>query len=242
MSRLVWTGETGISQHGTSQALRLGGRPIIEGVPFSKIDWMDGVGHTFYDEQWNPITEEQNALIEAWLQQHAVIDAESKVHGVDNQGVYLGLVIESAAFYAVAKPPPNDGFDYRWNFTSNQWVKVMNLDQAKEMVKTKIKSIRGKKLEKTPFAGRLIQTDLGSKQQIDFISRLPALPPTALKWRTADNNYLDMTPALYQQLAGTIALREGQLFAKSSALQDSVDAKTTVEEVLATDIESGWPT
>lgn len=242
MSRLVWTGETGISQYGSTTAVRLGGRPTIEGLPFSKIDWTDGAGHMFRDEQWNPVTEEQNALIEAWLQQHAVIEAESKVHGVDSQGVYLGLVIESAAFYAVQKPPPNDGFDYRWNFQSDSWIKVMNLSQAQESVKTRIKSIRDKKLEKTPFAGKQIQTDLGSKQQIDFISRLPALPPTATKWRTADNTYLDMTSQLYQQLAGTIALREGQLFAKSAALQDAVDAKTTVEEVLALDIENGWPT
>ena len=90
--------------------------------------------------------------------------------------------------------------------------------------------------------GKMIQTDLASKQQIDFISRLAQLPASAQKWRTADNTYLDMTLPMYQQLVGTIMLREGQLFAKSAGLQDAVEAKTTVADVLAIDFTTGWPT
>ena len=55
---------------------------------------------------------------------------EVVVHGVDNQGNYLGLVAVGTPFKEVLGPPPSG--DWMWDFGGNTWIRKISLDAIKE--------------------------------------------------------------------------------------------------------------
>ena len=54
---------------------------------------------------------------------------EVVVHGVDNQGNYLGLVAVGTPFKEVLGPPPSG--DWMWDFGGNTWIRKISLDAIK---------------------------------------------------------------------------------------------------------------
>jgi hypothetical protein len=116
------------------------------------------------------------------------------------------------------------------------------LADMQAIVKQAIRDKRDNLLLLTPFQGKQIQTDVASKIQIMVLASQSTLLPSAAQWRTADNSYLPMTLALFQELMSTIMTREGVAYGNSATLQDQVDALTTVSDVEAFNYTLGWPT
>jgi hypothetical protein len=133
-----------------------------------------------------------------------------------------------------------------WSVTDDELVYTTpagpTLADAQATVKQAIRNTRDNLLLLTPFQGKQIQTDVASKIQIMVLASQTTLLPSAAQWRTADNSYLPMTLALFQSLMATIMTREGEAYGNSAALQDEVDALTTVAAVQAFDYSIGWPT
>ena len=95
---------------------------------------------------------------------------EVVVHGVDNQGNYLGLVAVGTPFKEVLGPPPSG--DWMWDFGGNTWIRKISLDAIKEQAAIDIDNqaglTRGKYITDVP--GQAATYLLKADQATKFIS------------------------------------------------------------------------
>lgn len=79
-------------------------------------------------------------------------------------------------------------------------------------------------------ADKWFHTDAFSKQQQMALAMLGANLPTGIQWKTMDGSFIELTPAIVNQLFLAQIAREQSLFAHAEVLKANTD-----------DINSGWP-
>lgn len=65
--------------------------------------------------------------------------------------------------------------------------------------------------------------------------------PSGLQWKTMDGTFVEMTPALAQQVFQAATLQDAALFTYAETLNSQVHSAETPEEILSIDVENGWP-
>lgn len=131
-TRLYWDGRSGIARSiGTSVTLLAA--PVLPGcVAVAEVDYAPEVfvaqlrehGAAMRDMSSDEITAAV-ALLATYASGAA---GESKVWGVDANGVPLGLVARSDAYAVVGPPPAGDG--WRWDFGATRWMRLVPLEEA----------------------------------------------------------------------------------------------------------------
>lgn len=140
---------------------------------------------------------------------------EVVVHGVDNQGNYLGLVAVGTPFKEVLGPPPSG--DWRWDFGGNTWIRKISLDAIKAQATIDIDNQAG-------------------LTRVKYITDVPGQAATyllkadqATKFKTA--NYQGAVPGLVQ----------AEATARGISAQQAADAIITEQDqwvALATGVET----
>lgn len=105
---------------------------------------------------------------------------EVVVHGVDNQGNYLGLVAVGTPFKEVLGPPPSG--DWMWDFGGNTWIRKISLDAIKAQAAIDIDNqaglTRGKYITDVPgqAATYLLKADQATKYKAgNYQGAIPGL-------------------------------------------------------------------
>ena len=87
-------------------------------------------------------------------------------------------------------------------------------------------------------AGKWFHSDTFSRSQQIGLVIMGANIPAGLQWKTMDGSFIEMTPALAQQVFQAAAAQDGAIFQHAEQLRSWVD-ETPDPEVI--DITSGWP-
>jgi hypothetical protein len=118
------------------------------------------------------------------------------VHGVDANGVYLGLVDPSVAARAVSRPPPEQG-EWRWNAVGG-WTPVPNVEEARAQALADIDSAAGLARQRyiTVAPGQEGTYLVKAQQAADFMARGGTPPP----YVQAEADAMGSTPAQAAQL------------------------------------------
>jgi hypothetical protein len=159
-----------------------------------------------------------------------------QVHGVDAQGVSLGMVPIGSAYACTPEPPAGDG--WRWDFALLAWVFVPTLAHAKEAKNTYINASRLKANQSFfSFAGKQIAADPLSRSDIDAINgevsntgSLPAGWPGA--WKCMDNTLIAISNVgQWKEMYSAMVNTGTANFGKSQALKAQLAAASTIQQV-----------
>jgi hypothetical protein len=87
-------------------------------------------------------------------------------------------------------------------------------------------------------SGKWFHTDSYSKLQQLTLVTLGASIPAGIQWKTMDGSFIEVTPALLQELFAAQTSRELAIFNHCESLLAAMEASDTPELV---DIQAGWP-
>jgi len=167
----------------------------------------------------------------------ATIDGAHQVHGVDGQGVYLGLVPAGQPAAVASGAPPTVG---TWRWQGGAWLRVLTLDEAKGMAWGRVKAAR-----ELALAGNF--NALGVVFQINPVNitgatlaamrAQAAALPYAQTWVLADNSITTLDAADMIAVGEACAAAVDAIWQISIGLRAQIDAASSVAEVDGLD----WP-
>jgi hypothetical protein len=103
-----------------------------------------------------------------------------------------------------------------------------------------IKAIRERKTLQGGYAvqGKWFHSDTFSRSQQLGLVLLGNSIPQGLQWKTMDGSFIEMTPALAQQVFQAAVMQDSALFNYAESLRAAVDASNDPMQI---DINSNWP-
>lgn len=90
-------------------------------------------------------------------------------------------------------------------------------------------------------SGKWFHSDPFSRSQQLGLVILGDNIPTGLLWKTMDGSFIEMTPALAQEVFQTATTQDTLLFAHAEELNNSLQALTSPDEIALFAIKEGWP-
>lgn len=174
---------------------------------------------------------------------------ESQVGDVDTHWVNNGVVTEYSpeAKDALANPP---GPGFEWVPALGKWLDMRPLEQAKADAWSTIKRMREQAFaaraispngvaysitaDKANLADRLASLDAA-------ISLGAATETTTIQWRDRDNVAHELSITGLRVLAAAMGARGQAIYEHSWALDAQVKAATSSGQLVAIDLEAGWP-
>jgi hypothetical protein len=137
----------------------------------------------------------------------------------------------------VAAPAP---FDERFYFGPGQ---PKTLDQVKAVRRAELAAIRyARETGGITVNGVAVATDLVSQAKINgALALVQVQPATSIKWKAAAG-FVTLDAAAVQAVALAVGRHVQACFAREAQLTDEINARATVEAVVALDLNAGWPT
>jgi hypothetical protein len=108
------------------------------------------------------------------------------------------------------------------------------------MLWDQIKALRDRKTQLGGYqvGAHWFHSDTFSRTQQMALVMMGAGMPAGLQWKTMGGEFVEMTPALAQQVFAAAAARDAALFAHAEVLRGQVDA---ADDPLSVDLSAGWP-
>lgn len=165
---------------------------------------------------------------------------EVLVHGVDESGLYLGLVPRGTASEADNAPAhPNSV----WFPETKTWVRQITLDEAKRSRRELINRYRdAAEFGTFTWDGSAFDCDPESRNKImgvvvRAVLAMNTSTPFEEQWTLADNTVRTLSAEDIVQIGMTLAAHVSSVHAISRTLKSQIEAAQTIEEVNAVD----WP-
>jgi hypothetical protein len=161
-----------------------------------------------------------------------------------------GLLIENPVDHQTSRVvdgnivtiPKQPGSSYVWQ--QDGWVDTTPITRLKAQVEKQINEERNRiNLFLITFNGVLFDADEIAQQNIQsWVTNIAAgqLPPADFKWRAYDNTYYPADASFITGLWNAITARKSRIFERSWIKKAELQALTTVEEVKAYDVKTGW--
>lgn len=115
-----------------------------------------------------------------------------------------------------------------------------DLDDARADVWDRIKAERDRRTQAGgyPAAGKWFHSDIFSRTQQIGLVMLGAGIPVGTMWKTMDGSFIEMTPALAQQVFAAAAAQDMATFAAAEAHKTAMEAAA---DPAAYNFSAGWP-
>jgi hypothetical protein len=164
------------------------------------------------------------------------------VHGVDENGTYVGLVAPGTSVDVAGSAPPDDGVPYRW--LQGQWRRRITLTIAKLMKWQAVKERRDE-IEFGTFTwnGSVFDADAASRSRLNsaaqavLIAMVTSQPVPTMTWSLADNTTLDLTGPDLLGVALALITHTRNAHAAARLKRVEILAAGTVAEVLAIELQ-----
>lgn len=115
-----------------------------------------------------------------------------------------------------------------------------DLQDRRDQIWEQIKAIRDNRNQTGGYQalGKWFHSDTFSRsQQLGLVIMGDNIPP-GIQWRTMDGSYIEMTPAVAQDIFRAAAAQDGAIFQHAEWLKSQVDSSETPTSI---DITLGWP-
>lgn len=136
--------------------------------------------------------------------------------------------------------PPKPSIDHVWNWTVHAW--QVNLDDAKARVVRAAKAERDRRINGGfVWDGSTFDSDQTAQTRILglFVSTAnQSMFP--ISWRLADNTWRSLSVADAHAVWAALQTHIARLFAKFAAHESAINALTTLADVQAYDVTTGW--
>jgi hypothetical protein len=138
-----------------------------------------------------------------------------------------------------------NGFDLRW--VDDPPAPTPTLAEAQSTKRSEVNTLRdAKEVGGFMYQGKLFQSDERSAQRIvnaamTASSMIMASQPFSVTWLSDDDTEFVLDGAGMLALQGAFTQFAGSLHTYGRSLKDQINAATTVAEVAAIDITTGWP-
>lgn len=122
---------------------------------------------------------------------------------------------------------------------------VLDIQPLRDALWKRVKAIRIERQDATfVWAGKAIQSDAASRENIRSLAVRAAQAPLAfpIGFRTADNSTVQVSAVQMLAMQQAMAQFDQALHDHAMQLRAAIWAATTVAQIEAIDIESGWPT
>lgn len=169
----------------------------------------------------------------------------------DNYGVFVSKIsinpYQNLPSGTLTPPPTVTGIDVAvWADTT--WVMLPEhpknsttvLDELRQKKWEQIKAERERRSQHGGYqaAGKWFHSDTFSRSQQLGLVLLGANVPPGLMWKTMDGTFIEMTPALAQQVFQAAALSDNAFFSYAENLRQQIENSEDPESI---DIATGWP-
>lgn len=165
----------------------------------------------------------------------------------DGKSVIEGVAHESGAYLTIEGDrvpiPTKPSNSHEWDWTSKTW--VPNIDGARLLRKVEIESERERRGYLTiQHAGSAFDADAKAQRNISAWQAQIAAGvsiPSGFVWRDANNVDHPADAAFVNALGEAITVRGTMLYQAAWTHKAAIAALSTVEDILAYDITTGWP-